>query len=420
MNTEKKNRRNLVLITNEFPFGYGETFLEAEIKNIHPLFDEIVFVPISTPPNNVREIPKQSSILPCIAKSSLKEKLSIPFLLWRHRALFFEMIKSESETIKTVYKATLKGKRRKMVHDSIKGFQYFEFIKRHIEINSHTIFYSYWLSNPSLGLSILKYYYPQAVCIARAHRWDLYFENYKNNYISFQKFKAVHLSRIYFIAAQGRRYFSAKTNTMITSLFLSKLGTREPLCEAKTENRNTEKKVIVSCSNLYEVKRVHLIIEALARVNTPVKWIHIGTGVLEEELKNLALKKISCRDAIEYQFLGQLSNQQVHTFYSKNDIDLFLNVSSSEGLPVSLMEAISYGIPIMATDVGGTSEICNDEVGALLPPNITASTLAEEIDVFFENKPPIDKNTIFRFWKNNFSARINFENFGQSLIELID
>ena len=38
-------------------------------------------------------------------------------------------------------------------------------------------------------------------------------------------------------------------------------------------------------------------------------------------------------------------------------IDLFINTSSSEGVPVSIMEALSVGIPIIATDVGGTKEI---------------------------------------------------------------
>ena len=50
-----------------------------------------------------------------------------------------------------------------------------------------------------------------------------------------------------------------------------------------------------------------------------------------------------------------------------NDFDLFVNMSLSEGIPVSIMEAISFGIPIIATNVGGNAEIVNDETGVLIP-----------------------------------------------------
>lgn len=45
---------------------------------------------------------------------------------------------------------------------------------------------------------------------------------------------------------------------------------------------------------------------------------------------------------------------------------MFINVSSSEGLPVSIMEACSFGIPIIATNVGGTAEIVQAGVNGIL------------------------------------------------------
>lgn len=414
------HNKKLVLLTNGFPFGYGETFLEAEIKHIEHLFDDIVFMPIFAPEENVRKVPVQSTVILCNAKSSLKNKLSVPLLIWKNKALFVKMIKDEKKTIKTIYKSSLKGKRKKLLHDIIKGFQYFDFIQKNIAIDTGTIFYSYWLSNPALGLSILKYYYPWANCIARGHRWDLYFEGNKDQYISFQPFKANYLNRVYFIAEQGRTYFSNRVHFPVEKLFLSKLGTRTPLPKSTSSGLNQDEKTIISCSNLFPNKRVQLLIEGLKTVKTPIKWIHIGTGPLMPECNAKAAELLAPRESVRYQFLGQLTNIQVHEFYATNDVDLFINVSSSEGLPVSLMEAISYGIPIMATDVGGTAEICHRAIGRLLPDNITASQLADEIDSFFQKREPIDSNIIFDFWKNNFSAQTNFKNFGQSLMELID
>ena len=58
---------------------------------------------------------------------------------------------------------------------------------------------------------------------------------------------------------------------------------------------------------------------------------------------------------------GYISNSDVKQLYMMNDFDLFVNMSLSEGIPVSIMEAISFGIPIIATNVGGNAEIVNDE-----------------------------------------------------------
>lgn len=41
-------------------------------------------------------------------------------------------------------------------------------------------------------------------------------------------------------------------------------------------------------------------------------------------------------------------------------------MSDSEGIPVSIMEAMSFGIPVIARNVGGMSEIVNEENGLLL------------------------------------------------------
>jgi glycosyltransferase involved in cell wall biosynthesis len=67
-----------------------------------------------------------------------------------------------------------------------------------------------------------------------------------------------------------------------------------------------------------------------------------------------------------------------------NSVDLFLNVSTTEGVPVSIMEAFSAGIPVYATNVGGTSEIVNSGNGKLMDKDLTPEKLAHEIRSFNE------------------------------------
>jgi glycosyltransferase involved in cell wall biosynthesis len=77
---------------------------------------------------------------------------------------------------------------------------------------------------------------------------------------------------------------------------------------------------------------------------------------------------------------GYVSNQTLINFYQKQQVDLFVNVSSSEGLPVSIMEALSFGIPVIATDVGGTSELVSDKVGELISSTFTTESLGQNIE----------------------------------------
>src|SRR5699024_5480479 len=134
---------------------------------------------------------------------------------------------------------------------------------------------------------------------------------------------------------------------------ISRLGTHK--------NNTFKKKIIkkdtiqlVSCSSIISVKRLDLIIEILSKINLDIKWTHIGDGALGANIRALAKRKLR---KIDYEFLGYIDNNDILKVYEKLDVDYFINMSDSEGLPVSMMEAMSLGIPVIARNVGGISEI---------------------------------------------------------------
>ena len=92
-----------------------------------------------------------------------------------------------------------------------------------------------------------------------------------------------------------------------------------------------------------------------------------------------------------------MSNQQIIDFYAKTPLDLFINVSESEGIPVSIMEAMSFGIPAIATNVGGTNEIVNQKNGYL----IDSESTSEEISNYINNFLYIIKNVNINYKKYN-------------------
>lgn len=71
---------------------------------------------------------------------------------------------------------------------------------------------------------------------------------------------------------------------------------------------------------------------------------------------------------VTFEFRGNVPNDELQWFYRSNRIDCFITTSETEGLPVSIMEAMSYGIPVIATDVGGIREMV-DGNGILLSPD---------------------------------------------------
>ncbi|MNP15285.1 Glycosyltransferase Gtf1 [compost metagenome] len=171
---------------------------------------------------------------------------------------------------------------------------------------------------------------------------------------------------------------------------------------------------IVSCSRLEDVKRVDKIVEILSIVeqhNVDIEWTHIGGGKNFNKIKKLSNKKIK---KVNVELLGNISNAEVIKFYKENSVDLFINVSSSEGLPVSIMEAISFGIPCIATDVGGTAEIIIDgESGNLISNDFKIEDVANLIISIIkynkENKYLCLREKTRLIWEQNFQAKYNYD-----------
>lgn len=121
-------------------------------------------------------------------------------------------------------------------------------------------------------------------------------------------------------------------------------------------------------------------------------------------------------------FVGQVEPQDVRTWLGSHEVDALVNVSASEGLPVALMEAASFGIPMIATAVGGSPEIVDDSCGRLLPadPSVeeVARVLADFARLSVDERDRIRDASRAR-WASRFSADTNYEEFGDLLASLL-
>ena len=247
-------------------------------------------------------------------------------------------------------------------------------------IEEDDLIYFYWGDKSILILPYLK----KQICnktYVRFHRTDLY-EYANNEYIPFRKIVFPHIDWFLPISQDGKNYLLKNYSelTMPQRIKVCRLGVFDHGLNIDHDLNNDKRFFhLLSCSSVLPVKRIGLIIDTLKHSCINIRWTHIGSGYEFDTLKE---KASSLNSNIEVDLLGEMTNLQVIDYYKNNYVDLFVNVSISEGIPVSIMEALSFGIPVFATNVGGTAEIINNDVGELLAPDIEPKKLAAKIEKF--------------------------------------
>ena len=125
---------------------------------------------------------------------------------------------------------------------------------------------------------------------------------------------------------------------------------------------------------------------------------------------------------VSYAFLGAVPNEEVIAYYKSTHVDLFLTASETEGgTPVSIMEAFSFGVPAVGTDVGGIPEMINAGTGFLLSANPTPQEIAAVIAAYAD--APAAKKTALRsnarqMWHASFYDKANHTRFASELEKL--
>jgi len=143
--------------------------------------------------------------------------------------------------------------------------------------------------------------------------------------------------------------------------------------------------VFINVANLNQVKNHQLLIESFSRITKIKKnyfLLIIGDGVLKNEIKN-QIDRLNIR-----KYCRIISNCQNPEKYLRIS-DCFILTSKSEGLPLSILEAMRERVPIIATNVGGIPEIIIDKKnGFLTPPNNVKSLaeLMEKISTMSKNE----------------------------------
>jgi glycosyltransferase involved in cell wall biosynthesis len=131
--------------------------------------------------------------------------------------------------------------------------------------------------------------------------------------------------------------------------------------------------LIVSVGRLAEPKDFSTLVSALSRLDAGTTRLRIlGDGPLREALA-AQIEGLGLDGSVE--LAGEVTDVGRHL----DEADVFVLSSRSEGMPISVLEAMSAGLPVVATDVGGLSEVVVDGTTGFLVPAGDADALASRL-----------------------------------------
>ena len=133
---------------------------------------------------------------------------------------------------------------------------------------------------------------------------------------------------------------------------------------------------ITIVSRLVSHKNIKKIIRAISDLNDPLIYLNIiGDGPELNQLQKISLESNNKDNII---FHGKLNRDEINHIFLNSDI--YIQASNYEGLPHSLLEAMSYGIPVLCTPVGECKEILgNEDRGYILDLPVSKNNIKSKI-----------------------------------------
>jgi len=158
----------------------------------------------------------------------------------------------------------------------------------------------------------------------------------------------------------------------------------------------------VTVSRLTKAKHIDVLIKAANQIKFNLKII--GAGRDEKYLKSTAGKNVD--------FLGSLPDQKFKEIFL--NAKAFLFASRDEEFGIAPVEAMGYGLPVIAYKSGGVMEYVEDEINGFLFDQLTAESLIKKIKKF----EALDKNKILKMKKKarKKAEEFTFERFKENFI----
>lgn len=420
-------RKVAVFVTNTYPYSPGEEFIEAEVEYLARAFDRVILIPAFPylRKGRRREVPGNFDVLvPAGLDGSRKNYMEVLRFSLRHPCETSDALVSASSEMPRFRRAMDDLKLdlfARMIVESI-----LREISGLIRDEDEIVFYSYWMFAPARVALQLRDRLGRtgSPTISRAHGYDVFAERRASNYLPQRELLLSQLTSVFTASENGRDYLRRRYPAFAEKIHTRRLGVAGA---TSAGNPSREEFVVYSCAHIHPVKRIPLLIEGLSiaqRRGVPLRWIHIGG---HEDIETVATMRGLAEENLEigsFEILGNLSNAQVREQYAKRAGSVFVNTSESEGAPVSIMEALAQGMPIIATNVGGNRELISREFGmfdGLLGANPTPEEIADRLHTLASASDAEYRAFVgasLRLWSERWSSEMNYRVFTDELVRL--
>lgn len=398
--------KQVLLITELFPFVGGEEFLESEVEYWSNSNSSLTIAPFSGFDKKIRSIPDRILLTELFNNNKITFYIRSLFFLFFRRYLYKELYccfkckKLSYINIKLI------------INDVLGMYVSYNKLKYYIVRNKIDTIYTYWNHKHTYASCLLKEDGLIKSVVSRCHRFDIYEEERKGGYIPLKRIFKDHVDLILPISKSQMNYYSTTYGFEISNIKLARLGVDIPntLCEPEAGKKIN----VLSVSYFRPIKRVDLIMKSLydfaeSNKDWDVTWTHIGGS--EHEISNFTSKYHELlQGSLKVVFKGSLSNKEVRIFYQDNKVDVFVNSSGSEGVPVSIMEAMSYGVPVLASNVGSTHELLPPKACELVYDHNSPRSYTEKlVSMLAKVKTSNERTNCHKFISENYNREINYK-----------
>mgnify|MGYP001773361438 CR=1 FL=1 len=389
----------MLYITSTLPFGPGEAFLYPEVRELLRRGVEVQVVPMH---------PRGPLVHP-EAREIVDQVVAEPLLSWRTlRGAFGMFLRAPLKALSALRLLLTPNPRHLLKNLAVypKGLWLGGLA---LELKAGHI-HAHWAATTA-SMAMVASAVSGVPWSLTAHRWDVV----ENNLLRRKAKRACFFRCI----SEKTREMALERGVPGEKTLVLHLGVRLPSGPTNQSPPGQRERYVVLCPASFIPIKGHLyLIEAMKLLPARVELWLAGEGELRTEVEKQVVE-LGLSDRVR--FLGFLSHDQLLELYRKKEVDAVILPSVdlgdglNEGIPVSLIEAMSYGIPVISTNTGGIPELLQDGAG-LLVPDKDPKALAEAIQTLY--KDPVYAEAVGEAGKKRVEEEFNVERIAKQLLEL--
>lgn len=415
--------KNIVVFTDFYPYASvtEQVFVEPDIAALSTVFDKVYIVPLASS-GSLKDTSRWPNVIvdSTLAQSNFQHSRLLKSCFFLNPYVLFQAVKDIAATRSLRDLAASCSFNLNTVSIS---FQIEKLLKKHGLSPRNTLLYTFWFYNTTAAIGRLQGW----SIVSRAHGYEVYESGHSGVFISpvVRRRLLERVKAVYTVSYAARDYLRQRYRGYADKIHVRMLGT-ERLYEVNNLDvvKDLQETVVLSVARVVPLKRVMLNLEVMKAVATAnpdkhFRWIHVGDGSGFKELKEAVASSAISNLAIELR--GSVPNDEVHRVYRDEKVSLFLLLSTNEGLPVSICEAMSYGVPVVATDVGGNSEIVNSRNGILVDVDSSPESIAKDLTGLLREPKTLNlmREIARKTWEDRFDVKILRTDFAMELKSLI-